>query len=360
MTKRIFSLFLFLLAISFYQCNDLINKNESITIPRPPSNITVTNVTYNSAYISWNPVIGSGHTVSYNIVGQPSSGGTIYTSNTAITITGLSRCTNYEVRVSNVQAGGGYSNPIYFTTPMWYCMDNPTGQATPNLYISNVTVNATGLPPMVSNSGGTSYFTNYRADVNRKVKLVIGSTNNTVSVTKAGTYAQNPTTVNVLIDFDGSGNYFDSNTEAVLKSVNSTASTVTATFDVPTQVSQAPCKGAMRVVTNPTFAILACGGSGTGEIEDYEIEFVDATSLDLNEVNKNKEINIYPNPVSDILNISGISSGNDFEIYNTVGQKISEGKILENKVNVHHLIKGTYFLQIKDKENVTRLKFIKN
>ncbi|MCS3870800.1 hypothetical protein J3D55_003716 [Chryseobacterium ginsenosidimutans] len=75
--------------------------------------------------------------------------------------------------------------------------------------------------------------------------------------------------------------------------------------------------------------------------------------------NKFENLSIFPNPVSDILNISGIISDSEFEIYNAVGQKVSGGKISDQKVNVNELTKGVYFISIKDKENITRLKFIK-
>jgi len=82
-------------------------------------------------------------------------------------------------------------------------------------------------------------------------------------------------------------------------------------------------------------------------------------SLTTNEIQKNPAQNIYPNPVLDILNISGVSSQADFEIYNATGQKMSSGKISDNKVNVHQLLKGIYFIQINDKGKTSRLKFIK-
>lgn len=82
-------------------------------------------------------------------------------------------------------------------------------------------------------------------------------------------------------------------------------------------------------------------------------------SLAINEIQRTPSINIYPNPVSGILSIAGISSESDFEIYNLVGQKVSSGKTSDNKVNVHKLLKGIYFIKIKDKIKENRLKFIK-
>ena len=79
----------------------------------------------------------------------------------------------------------------------------------------------------------------------------------------------------------------------------------------------------------------------------------------MEESGKSVKPEIYPNPASDVLNISGISEAADYEIYNIAGQKIDEGKVSNHHVNLNHLSKGVYFIQLKDKEKVTRLKFIK-
>lgn len=72
-----------------------------------------------------------------------------------------------------------------------------------------------------------------------------------------------------------------------------------------------------------------------------------------------ESFSIFPNPVADILNISGITSDSGFEIYNAAGQKLTEGKIKNKTINVSHLLKGVYFIQIKENENAVKLKFIK-
>ncbi|MBO9690162.1 T9SS type A sorting domain-containing protein [Chryseobacterium sp.] len=353
MIKKLVLLFL-LSIISFYQCNVLKGKENTISLLLPPASVTVTDITPTSATVSWTPQIGTGSTVSYNKVGLPGSGGTNYTTSNSITITNLTQCTTYEVKVSYVQAGGGYSAPVIFTTPMWYCMENSTATITPYLYASNITLNATDLPSMTSSSTGTKAYADYRSDPTRKVKLVRGSTNNAISVTKAGPATQNPTTIGIWIDYNGD-RAFDS-TERILYSSNSTDMNPTATFNVPLQAGQVDCKVAMRVISNTTPYFSNCGP--TAEIQDYEVEFIDAVSLNVNEREMiNREINIYPNPVGDILNISGVSEATDYEIYNAAGQKSGEGKIYNYKIDVHHLSKGVYFIHLKDK--AARLKFIK-
>ena len=355
MIKKLFLLFL-LSIISSYQCNVLKVKESPVSLLLPPASVTVTDITPTSATVSWTPQIGTGSQVSYRKVGTVSYS-TNYTSGTSITISNLTQCTTYEIIVQYVQAGGGPTAPITFTTPMWYCIENSTAVITPYLYASNVTLNATDLPLMTSNSTGTKAYANYRSDPTRKVKLVRGSVNNTISVTKAGPATQNPTTVGIWIDYNGD-RAFDSSTERILYSNNSTDMNPTATFNVPVQAGQVDCKVAMRVISNVTPYFTNCGP--TNEIQDYEVEFVDAASLATNErVEKNKEITISPNPASDVLNISGISDAVNYEIYNAAGQKAGEGIISDHMVNLSNLSKGVYFIQLKDKEKVTGLKFIK-
>ncbi|KFF25469.1 T9SS type A sorting domain-containing protein [Chryseobacterium vrystaatense] len=360
MTRKLFSLFVLFLCVHFYQNNVLITKTEHLNTVRPPSNIKVTNISTNSATVSWDPVIGTGHLVKYNIVGIPGSGGSRYTTATSIDLTDLQRCKGYEVTVSNVQAGGGDSNPVFFTTNNFYCLYTPSDNPThvPDLYISNVAVNAVGLPPMISNSGNSA-FTKYFEDPSRKVRLVLGSIGNTISITKAGPSSQSPGYMRVFIDFDGDGSFGNSPSESILFSNGSTDATVTATFSVPSQNPQKPCKLAMRVVSSPSAAILTC--ASYGEIEDYEVELIDPVNLSLavDETSKPKEISIYPNPASEILYISGLSSETDYEIFSVSGQKTGAGRTSENSADIRHLAKGIYFIQLKNKENITRLKFIK-
>ncbi|MEQ9405112.1 MAG: S8 family serine peptidase [Cyclobacteriaceae bacterium] len=55
---------------------------------------------------------------------------------------------------------------------------------------------------------------------------------------------------------------------------------------------------------------------------------------------------IYPNPVGNILNIATSREEVSFRITNLMGQKVSEGKLLNNKVDVSQLESGIYMIQI--------------
>ncbi|WP_449399496.1 T9SS type A sorting domain-containing protein [Chryseobacterium wanjuense] len=69
---------------------------------------------------------------------------------------------------------------------------------------------------------------------------------------------------------------------------------------------------------------------------------------------------MYPNPVSDVLNISmKVSKEEKVEIFNMEGRKVLETTITNgrNAINVSHLQVGDYILKIKGLELST--KFIK-
>lgn len=146
----------------------------------------------------------------------------------------------------------------------------------------------------------------------------------------------------------------------MLSSGSSALSTATATFNIPPTAFQTgtTCGVNMRVMISETFTTSACGTFSYGEVEDYGVYLLTPANLSANEINEHKNISIYPNPASDVLNIPG-ADGTEFEIYNTAGQLVSKGKISDQKLQVHDLVKGVYFIQIKNNNNISKLKFIK-
>lgn len=74
---------------------------------------------------------------------------------------------------------------------------------------------------------------------------------------------------------------------------------------------------------------------------------------------KIEKFEIYPNPATDVLNITKVSDKAKFEIHNAVGQLVKSGDVNYNQVRVSELVKGTYIITIKDKGVVNTMKFIK-
>ncbi|WP_336965480.1 T9SS type A sorting domain-containing protein [Chryseobacterium contaminans] len=85
---------------------------------------------------------------------------------------------------------------------------------------------------------------------------------------------------------------------------------------------------------------------------------VQGPALGILEISKDK-IKIFPNPVSDFIQVSGISEGQIMQIYNIDGRLI-KSEIFTPKVNVSQLTPGVYILKITTKAfNSLEFKFVK-
>jgi hypothetical protein len=78
--------------------------------------------------------------------------------------------------------------------------------------------------------------------------------------------------------------------------------------------------------------------------------------LGIQEVSKST-IQIFPNPVSDFIQISGISDGQIIQIYNIDGRLI-KSETFAPKVNVSQLTPGVYILKINTRISL-EFKFVK-
>src|SRR5690606_32974424 len=241
-----------------------------------PTNAVATGMTSTTANLSWMPALGASYVLQWRQVGSPTwTTVTPAPVNSFHVLTGLQEQTQYEFRVAYVCSGtqGAFAGPIQFTTPaMSYCTAAPTS-TTPYEYISNVTVNAIGAPAMVSNSTGTGgVYTDYTNDPSRLVRLVIGTSGNTVSVSKTWTGTNYSAGTGVWIDFNRNGVFEP--LERVLNSPSNTTTPVNATFTVPNPPGSyvGLLKTRMRVILQEGGNPNACGGFTWGEVEDYNVE----------------------------------------------------------------------------------------
>jgi hypothetical protein len=88
---------------------------------------------------------------------------------------------------------------------------------------------------------------------------------------------------------------------------------------------------------------------------------IDQTNVGVNELGKLKEISIYPNPTTDVLNI--IDKGNLFqnstiEIKNYLGQSVFNSPFTP-QIDLSGLSSGMYFLTIRNMNTSQSHKIIK-
>ena len=94
----------------------------------------------------------------------------------------------------------------------------------------------------------------------------------------------------------------------------------------------------------------ACEETQYGETEDYMANIVESLGAENIQI---ENISIYPNPISNLLNVNvGTNSGLNYSIFNITGQIIFKGKFTSsnNRVDFSNLSKGVYFLQVLDKQ----------
>ncbi len=341
----------------FYAVANVVVSQIVLCDGSSPVGMAVSNITQTGATISWDPIANASYILKYRKVGDvnwvevPSATNSVNLTNV------LEESTQYEYQVASVCSGttGAYSTIQLFTTAMLsYCTLTSTNSTYE--YISNVTVTPQGGVVMTNTSGPSTY-TDYSIDNTKIITLYKGTTSNTISVSKGWQGTKFNESIKVWIDFNRNGT-FDAN-ELIMNTALNQTTPETVTFTVPdnptTYVGNKLLR--MRVVMRDAIQNAACGSFTYGEVEDYAVSI--RATLATSDVEKASTIQVYPNPTSDVLNITKGSGKETYTIYNMVGQVISMGKVLDNKVQVSRLEKGVYIIAVDNNGDITKVKFVK-
>ena len=132
---------------------------------------------------------------------------------------------------------------------------------------------------------------------------------------------------------------------------------VTEKFSVPADAYVGPKTVGMRVALRDGIQTSPCGSYTYGEVEDYAVSIVENT-LAVKDT-KSQQVQVYPNPAVDVLNITKVTDKATYSIYNMAGQAVNNGKVVNNKVQVSQLQKGVYIIAVDNNGEVTKVKFIK-
>lgn len=110
-------------------------------------------------------------------------------------------------------------------------------------------------------------------------------------------------------------------------------------------------------IENTTATGGQCGGNLTA-VNSTMTGDVQSSTLGTSEYSKNK-IQIFPNPVTDFIRISGIDDGLSIQIYNIDGRLV-KSEAFDSKVDVSQLVPGGYVLKISTRNFQThQFKFVK-
>lgn len=111
-------------------------------------------------------------------------------------------------------------------------------------------------------------------------------------------------------------------------------------------VANPPANNFGTWVENTAVTSGQCGGSLSATNSTMTGD-VHSSFLATEENVRNGKIQLFPNPVSDFIKISGITKAESVEIYNISGQLVRK-EAYKDRINVSELTAGTFMLRIKD------------
>ncbi len=95
-----------------------------------------------------------------------------------------------------------------------------------------------------------------------------------------------------------------------------------------------------------------------GEYFEGKISKLDLDNLSIHKNDPKQTIKLFPNPSENMIQVQGLIAEREYIIYNSLGQKISEGEIMNNGlINIESFPSGIYILNF---ENQDYIQFIKN
>ncbi len=322
-----------------------------------PTTLSTSALASTSVTLNWASTGATSYNVQYK-----TAAATTWTSTTSTTnskaITGLVAGTAYQFQVASVcTTTSAWSATGTFTTPtvtITYCASK--GNSVADEWIGKVVLgtinNTTGA------NAGYGNFTNLSTNLVR-------SSANTISVTKAWTSTAYAEGVAVWIDYNKNGVFTDAG-EQVLNSAASKTATVSGSFTVPATALTGSTR--MRVSMKYNGVATSCETFSYGEVEDYTVNITTAAfARDENNVatenSANNSYSIYPNPASDVLNVSfdNLSETATVRIISISGAEVYNSKATSKTfgINVNGLSKGLYIISIADENRVVNHKFIK-
>jgi PKD repeat protein len=236
-----------------------------------------------------------------------------------------------------------------------YCDSRSTSNATD--WITKVVISS------FSNTSGASFYSDFTGHT---ITLTPGSANS-ISLTPGTTQREY---WKIWIDFNKDGDFLDAGEQVF--AANNKRGLTTGTITIPTTASgQTRMRISMKNGATPT----PCEVFAKGEVEDYTVSFSSTkapianisviSSLKPDAASKaaNLNLEIYPNPASNLLNLklTNASETVNIKVYNALGQIIDDFDVKNNKasINLSNYKKGMYYIGADDGIQNTLKKFIK-
>ena len=322
------------------------------TAPSAPSNLAASGTTSVATTLSWTASTDNVGVTGYDVYSGSSLLGN--TASTSASITGLTASTTYSFSVKAKDAAGNASassNVLSVTTgttttpPVSYCASK--GNSTSDEKISKVVFGT--ISNISTGTAGYENFTTQIANVNKGTVYTITITPKWTSTTYNEGYA-------VFIDYNQDGDFSDSG-ETVFTKAASKTNPVSGSITIRSTALTGNTR--MRVAMKYNGIPTACETFSYGQVEDYTLNIKPAgTVAELVGVNAENAVNVYPNPVKDILNIDAKGDYN-YQLISTDGKVVKDGNQSASAINVQNLPTGMYIMKITKDGKTSSHKVIK-
>ena len=326
--------------------------SSDTTAPSTPTNLAASGTTSVATTLSWTASTDNVAVTGYDVYSGSSLLGN--TASNSASITGLTASTTYSFSVKAKDAAGNASassNVLSVTTgttttpPVSYCASK--GNSTSDEKIGKVvfgTINNTS-----TGTAGYENFTTQIANVNKGTAYTITITPKWTSTSYNEGYA-------VFIDYNGDGDFADSGETAFTKTASKT-NPVSGSITIPASALTGNTR--MRVSMKYNGIPTSCETFSYGQVEDYTLNIKPAgTVAELVGVNLENAVNVYPNPVKDVLNIDAKGEYN-YQLISTDGKVVKDGNQSVNTINVQNLPTGMYIMKITQDGKTSSHKVIK-
>jgi hypothetical protein len=161
----------------------------------------------------------------------------------------------------------------------------------------------------------------------------------------------------IWIDFSGDGDFEDADETVFV--ANNKKSAVSGTISIPAYASG---QTRMRVTMKNGSSPSPCETFPNGEVEDYTADFGGGAGRMLD--NNHFDLNIYPNPASNLLHIqlTGSSEKVNIKVYNSLGKVIDDFAVERRdiQIDLSHYSKGIYVVWADDGITNSMEKFVKH
>lgn len=178
-----------------------------------------------------------------------------------------------------------------------------------------------------------------------------GSSGNVVSSSVDSTEPATPST-NITFSFNGAVDI-----TSIITLVGQTNTlTYTPTGGSNTVVTQTGFEGGIVNLNWTGVTSFVVTGSNAQYVVGFDDLIVSSSTLSTNN-NTLERINIFPNPVTDFLNLGNVKNIKSVKVYNCLGRLVTETK--EDKIDFRNFNRGVYILQIHTDRQVINKRIIK-